>query len=108
MALIKCPSCNKRTSDKAKQCPHCDYVLAGRSKDDLEREQERARQRRKEKLLSQSMLALLIAIAAFAYIFLEQPAEDTWYAKVSYSLLFLGLLWFLVNRVRLIFNKRER
>lgn len=108
MALIRCPSCNKRTSDKAKQCSHCDFVLAGRSQEELDRAKERAQQRRKEKLLSQSMLALLIAIAAFAYIFLEQPHEDSWYAKISYSLLFLGLLWFLVNRVRLLMNKRDR
>ena len=25
MALVDCPSCNKKTSDKAKTCPHCDY-----------------------------------------------------------------------------------
>ncbi|CAB0149979.1 hypothetical protein PSI9734_00551 [Pseudidiomarina piscicola] len=108
MALIQCPSCNKRISDKAKTCSHCDFVLAGRSSEDLQREQARAVQRRKDKLLSQSMLALLIAIAAFAYTFLEQPHPDAWQAQVSYGLIVVGLVWFVINRVRIVFLKRGR
>lgn len=108
MALIQCPSCNKRISDKAKTCPHCDFVLAGRTSEELEREQQRAVQRRKDKLLSQSMLALLIAIGAFAYTFLEQPYPDSWQAKVSYGLMGLGVIWFLINRIRILLLKRGR
>ncbi|MFC0444841.1 zinc ribbon domain-containing protein [Pseudidiomarina halophila] len=108
MALIHCPSCNKRISDKAKTCPHCEFVLAGRTSEDIEREQLRAVQRRKDKLLSQSMLALLLAIGAFTYVFLEQPHPDSWYAKVSYGLMGLSVIWFLINRVRIMLLKRGR
>jgi len=27
MALVDCPSCNEKTSDKAKTCPHCDFKI---------------------------------------------------------------------------------
>ena len=27
MALIKCPECGKKMSDKAEGCPHCGYSL---------------------------------------------------------------------------------
>ena len=27
MAIIKCPNCNQDVSDKAKNCPHCDYKI---------------------------------------------------------------------------------
>lgn len=108
MALIQCPSCNKRISSKAASCPHCDFTLAGRSQDDLERAEARARERKREKLLSQSMLALLASIIAFAYSVWVQPHPDTWQAQVSYGVMGGGVLWFLINRVRLIMVKRGR
>ena len=27
MALIKCPECSNKISDKAKKCPHCGYIM---------------------------------------------------------------------------------
>ena len=27
MAIIKCPQCNGDVSDKAKNCPHCNYLM---------------------------------------------------------------------------------
>lgn len=41
MALIDCPECEKRISDKAASCPHCGYPLA----------EERAGRRREAFLL---------------------------------------------------------
>jgi hypothetical protein len=108
MAIIQCPSCNKRVSSRAEVCPHCDFQLAGRSPDELEQAQQRALQRRKEKLLGQSMLALLVAIGGFAYSFLEQPHPESWQAAVSYGAMALGLVWFIVNRVRILMVKRSR
>ena len=31
MALVNCPECNRRISDKAKSCPGCGYVLQERA-----------------------------------------------------------------------------
>ena len=34
MAIIECPNCGKKVSDKAPKCPHCGYeVMANTSKD---------------------------------------------------------------------------
>lgn len=108
MALTQCPACNKRISDKAKNCPHCDFKLAGLSNDELDREWQRVMNTKREKLVGQSMLALLLAIAAFTYYFIQQPLPETWPAKVSYGMMIAGLIWFVVNRVRLVFLKRKR
>lgn len=108
MALIQCPSCSKRVSDKATNCPHCDFKITGLSNDELEREWHRAAQAKRERIVGQSMLALLIAIAAFTYYFIQQPLPETWAAKASYGLMIVGLVWFVVNRIRLVFIKRKR
>ncbi|WP_404398957.1 hypothetical protein [Idiomarina loihiensis] len=108
MALTQCPSCNKRISSKAKECPHCQFVLAGQSKDDIEREAIRIKQEKSDKLVSRSMLALLISIAAFTYLFLQQPMPKTWQYSIAVGLMVGGLVWFIVNRVQLVFLKKKK
>ncbi|MDV6315134.1 hypothetical protein [Idiomarina sp. HP20-50] len=108
MALTQCPSCNKRISSKVKECPHCQFVLAGQSKEDVEREWHRLRQEKSDKLLSRSMLALLIAIAAFTYLFLQQPMPGTWQYGVSVGAMIVGLIWFTINRVQLLFLRKKK
>lgn len=107
MALAKCPSCHKRISSKASECPHCQFVFAGQSKEDLQREFIRLRQEKRDRLLSRSMLALLVAIAAFIYLFMQQPLPDSWQYNVAIGALIVGLLWFTLNRVQMLFLKRK-
>ena len=108
MALAECPSCRKRVSSKAKECPHCQFVFAGQSEQDLEREFVRIQQEKRDKLVSRSMLALLLAIAGFVYLFMQQPLPETWQYNVAIGVLIVGLLWFVINRVQLLFIKRKR
>lgn len=108
MALAKCPSCNKRISSKARECTHCQFVLAGQSKDDIQREAKRLNQEKTDKLVSRSMLALLIAIAAFTYLFMQQPQPLSWGYNISVAGIIAGLIWFVINRVQLMFLKKKR
>jgi len=108
MALIECPSCNKRMSDKADTCPHCDFRVAGATPEQRNRELERLLQAKKDKILGHSMLALLIAIAAFTYFFIQQPHPESWQSSAAYGAMIVGLVWFVLNRVRLLFLKRKR
>ncbi|RUO79346.1 zinc-ribbon domain-containing protein [Pseudidiomarina taiwanensis] len=107
MALIDCPACHKRVSDKAKECQHCGFKLATRSSAEHDRELRRALQDKRDSILSQSMLALLIAIAAFAYFYVAQPLPDSWQAQLAYAGMLVGSIWFIVNRVRLVFLKKK-
>lgn len=108
MALIECPSCTKRISDKSTSCPFCGFKLAGMSAQDQEREWQRIQQEKKDKLVSQSMLALIIAIGAFAYMYLAQPYPESWQAQVAYGLIIVSVIWFVANRIRLLFIKKKR
>ena len=107
MALIDCPACKKRMSSKAEACPHCDYKISGLSTEQRDREWQRVMQRKRERLMSQSMLALLIAIAAFTYFFMQQPEPDSWQLHLANAGMLLGLLWFVINRVRMLLLKHR-
>ena len=107
MALIQCPSCSKRVSDKATNCPHCDFKLTGLTPEERDREWHRVMMAKREKVIGQSMLALLIAIAAFTYYFIQQPLPGSWQANSAYGLMIVGVVWFIVNRVRLVMIKRK-
>ena len=39
MALIDCPSCNKKISDKAQNCQHCRFSLGKADAEDIARKQ---------------------------------------------------------------------
>lgn len=107
MALIECPACSKRMSSKADACPHCDFKLAGVSGEQREREWQQVLQRKRERLMSQSMLALLMAIAAFTYFFMQQPEPGSWQLHLANGGMLVGLVWFVINRVRMLLLKRR-
>ena len=65
MALIDCPSCNKKISDKAKQCPHCQTDFTNTTPEDVERKQSMSKFKRSQRIQNQSMLAMLMFVAGF-------------------------------------------
>jgi len=40
MALIKCPECGKKASNKAQNCPSCGYPLHTKQQDTLRRKKK--------------------------------------------------------------------
>lgn len=108
MALINCPACHKRMSNKAEICPHCQVNVQGAAQPAQSREWQQLLQRQREQLVSQSMLALLLAIAAFTYFFIQQPAPGSWQLHASNAGMLVGLVWFVISRVRMLLLKRGR
>lgn len=105
MALIECPACSKRMSSKAAACPHCNFNSVGVSNEQRQRELQQVLQRKRERLMSQSMLALLIAIAAFTYFFMQQPESGSWQLHLANGGMLVGLVWFVINRIRMLLLK---
>ena len=91
MALVDCPSCNKKTSDKAKTCPHCDFKIGDATSEDIERKQSLQRFKKLASIQNQSLLAMLIFVASFGFMY--------WGGVV-------GFVWYLVNRARIVYIKR--
>ena len=106
MALIDCPSCGKKISDKATNCSHCGFAIGYASEEDIVRKQQMQRFNKIQSLQNQSMLAMLMFVAGFGMWYWggEQPTDLQQNLAVGCSV--IGFVWYLVNRARLVLLKR--
>lgn len=107
MALIECPSCSKRISDKAKVCQHCGFAVGNASEEDIARKRNLQKFQKVQSVQTQSMVAMLLFISGFGFMYWGgvQPGDTQHTAAVGCSV--VGFLWYIINRVRLIFIKRS-
>ena len=107
MALTDCPSCNKKISDKAQSCNHCGFAIGHASDADLQRKKDLIRFQKQHSIQNQSLLAMLLFIAGFAFMYwgIAEPGSVQYNASVGCSL--LGFVWYIINRIRLLFIKRK-
>ena len=106
MALTDCPACNKTISDKAKVCQHCGFAVGSANADDILRKKNLQKFHKIQSIQNQSMLAMLMFIAGFGFMYWggPQPGDVQHTAAIACSV--LGFIWYIVNRVRMIFAKR--
>ncbi|GAB5378916.1 MAG: zinc ribbon domain-containing protein [Aliiglaciecola sp.] len=106
MALTNCPSCNKKISDKAKTCSHCGFAVGDASAEDLLRKKSLNKFKQQHSIQNQSMLAMLMFVSGFGFMYWggAQPGDLQHTLAIACSV--LGFVWYVVNRIRLIFIKR--
>ncbi|MFT5164542.1 MAG: hypothetical protein ACI9FJ_003144 [Alteromonadaceae bacterium] len=105
MAVISCPLCAKKISDKAQQCPHCeaDLNMDSEARDKLAR---REVARKTQKISTQSLLAMMLLLAGFWFMYFQTPEADSVQMMLSQGTVAIGFCWYIVNRIRLILLKR--
>jgi len=112
MALINCPSCKQRISDKAKICGHCNFNLTsgetinGLSQEQHESKEKLARMKKRNSLQMQAMAGIilfLLGIVLWYFLGGASLTEVSHYIELGTA--FFGGLWYLVTRVRLIIFK---
>lgn len=106
MALIDCPACNKKISDKAKTCQHCGFAVGNASEEDIVRKQQMQRFNKKQSIQNQSMLAMLLFVSGFGLWYWggAQPTDMQQNLAVGCSV--VGFIWYLINRIRLVMLNR--
>lgn len=114
MAIIECPSCKERISDKAKTCNHCNFSLInGKNEDGQTAEQiaSKARLTRMKKRYALQMQAMLGIILFLAGIMLWYFIGNKGTTEISHllqlGLAFSGGCLYLITRIRLIVFKRS-
>lgn len=110
MAIVNCPKCNKKMSDKAAVCDNCGFVVDGLDPQTLERKRRRRKADLINKLNTQSMLAMLIFVAGIAGVFYfrdETAPDPTWQSQVAVVVTVIGFIWYIVNRVRMVAARRK-
>lgn len=73
MAIIHCPGCSRRISDKNPACPHCDLALGQLAPEDLERLARRRWQRRVWRARNVIYLAMTALVAGAIWWWVAEP-----------------------------------
>ena len=107
MALIDCPSCSKKISDKSQSCKHCNFTLGTVNAEDITRKRSLNKYLKSQNIQMQSMMAMLLFVLGFGFMYWGGASPDGLQYKFAISLSVLGFVWYIVNRVRLIILKRS-
>ena len=106
MALIDCPSCGKKISDKATACSHCNFASGDASVEDVERKLSLQRFYKLQSLQNQSLVAIILFVAGFGFMYWggTRPGDMQHNAAIFASV--IGFIWYVVNRIRILILKR--
>ena len=99
MAIVTCPMCSSKMSDKAPSCPSCG---ATSDMDDEQRHRVASRisQKKLQQISTHNMIAVIIALAGFYVMYFQSPDPESWQLKCSQGAVAIGFLWYIVNRIR--------
>lgn len=107
MALIDCPQCKKKISDKAKECSHCGLKLSGLNEDEVASIKRIANIKQAERLMNHSMIAVLLFCAGFGFMYWGEPQAGSWQHNGAIGMASVGFVWYILNRIRIIWLKRK-
>lgn len=108
MAIMKCPSCRERVSDKRETCPTCGYGIAdGNAGLSLTEAAARARRKRTARLLMHSYAATLAFVAGIVWMVVETGGNVYHASYGSMFLAGLGIVWYVAIRILMLLGKRS-
>jgi hypothetical protein len=107
MALVDCPSCNKKISDKSPSCTHCGFSVAESTSEDLSRKQNLQKHLKSQKLQTQSMIAMLMFVTGFGFMYWGGALPGDLQYNIAVGSAVIGFVWYIVNRIRLVFVKKS-
>lgn len=108
MAVINCPSCKKKISDKAKACSHCDFSLQALDSDKISNLNHVNRINQAQRLMNYSFIAMLLFCGGFLFMFWDNVEPGSWQYTAALTSTVVGFLLYIVIRVRLLFFKRQK
>ncbi|PCH97650.1 MAG: hypothetical protein COB83_01635 [Gammaproteobacteria bacterium] len=108
MAVINCPSCKKKISDKAKSCSHCSFSLETLDSDKIASINHINRINQAQRLMNYSFIAMLLFCGGFLFMFWDNVEQGTWQHTTAMASTVVGFLLYIVIRVRLLFFKRQK
>ncbi len=108
MAVINCPNCKQKISNKAKKCSHCDLSLDALNSDKLSNLNHVNRINQAQRLMNYSFIAMLLFCGGFLFMFLDNAEQGTWQHTLAMTSTIIGFILYIVIRVRLLFFKRQK
>lgn len=107
MAVISCPSCKNKISDKAKTCSHCQLDLQNVDEEKLQTINKIKVINKSQKLMMHSFIAILLFCGGFLFFYSQDVKLGTWQYSVSVMSTVVGFVLYIVTRIRLFLLKRS-
>lgn len=108
MAVISCPSCKKKISDKAKECNHCGLSLNALDSDKIANLNHVSRIKQAQRLMNYSFIAMLLFCGGFLFMFWDGVKQGTWQHSLAMASTVIGFILYIVIRIKLLFFKRQK
>jgi len=105
MAVINCPNCKKKISDKAKSCSHCDINLSNVDAEQIASMKKVRAINKSQTLMNHSFIAMLLFCGGFLFMFWQDAQQGTWQYITSIVSTVIGFIWYIATRVRLVMLK---
>ncbi|REL29629.1 zinc ribbon domain-containing protein [Thalassotalea euphylliae] len=107
MAVINCPSCRKKISDKSESCSHCGVPLKGVDQEKLASFEREKRIKQQQSLMTHSFIAMLLFCGGFLFLFWQNAQPGSWQYVTAMSSTVIGFILYIVTRVRILLVKRK-
>lgn len=108
MAVINCPDCKKKISDKAKECSHCGLSLQALDSNKIANLNHINRINQAQRLMTYSFVAMLLFCGGFLFMFWDNVEPGTWQYNLAMASTVIGFIMYIIIRVRLLFFKRKK
>lgn len=108
MAVINCPSCKRKTSDKAIECSHCGLSLQEIDSDKIANLHKVDRINQAQRLMTYSFIAMLLFCGGFLFMFWDNVEQGTWQYNLALASTVIGFILYIIVRIRLLFFKRNK
>jgi hypothetical protein len=107
MAVVNCPGCNKKISDKAKSCNHCQVDLSGVDSDKMARLNRVSLINKTQRLMNYSFVAMLLFCGGFLLMFWDNVTPGTWQHTMAVASTVIGFVMYIIIRAMLLLTKRK-
>ncbi|REL27022.1 zinc ribbon domain-containing protein [Thalassotalea euphylliae] len=107
MAVINCPSCSKKISDKSEACSHCGIPLKGVDPDKLASFEREKKIKQQQSLMTHSFIAMLLFCGGFLFLFWQNAQPGSWQYISAMTSTVIGFILYIVTRVRILLVKRK-
>jgi uncharacterized membrane protein YvbJ len=107
MAIIKCPQCGKKISDKSKECNHCSLNLENMSEEKLQSLSKIKSYQTAQTMMTHQAVAMLLFLGGVLALYNTEDTSTPQYTAAQASIA-VGFFWYIINRFRMILAKRKR
>lgn len=107
MAVINCPSCKKKISDKAKQCSHCQLDMSNLDASKVASLNKESLINKTQRLMNYSFIAMLLFCGGFLFMFWDNVSPGSWQHNLAQTATAIGFIMYIVIRAMLVLTKRK-